>query len=173
MALNPPRRRLPRDAHRFVALRTLVTAVALLAGGAAQAAECTSLEPLRWLLGSWVADSGKRIVTETWTEASPTTFEGDGVTLERSDGSVVDGETLRLVVMGDGVFYVAKVAHNDYPVAFRLTTCQAERLVFENPAHDFPRRLEYRRVDGDRLEVNVSDGAERGFRLDFRRSPAP
>ena len=65
------------------------------------------------------------------------------------------------------------MAHNDYPVAFRLTACEADRLVFENPGHDFPRRLEYRRVDGDRLEVHVSDGEERGFKLDFRRSPAP
>ena len=154
-------------------LRMLVTSAALLVGAAAQAGPCTTLEPTRWLLGSWVADSGKRIVTETWTEASPTTFEGEGVTRDGSDGPVVDGEALRLVAMGDGVFYVAKVAHNDYPVAFRLTTCEAGRLVFENPGHDFPRRLEYRRVDGDRLEVHVSDGAERGFRLDFRRSRAP
>ena len=162
-----------RAAHRFAGLRTLVTSVALLVGAVAQAGPCTSLEGARWLLGSWVADGGKRIVTETWTEVSPTTFEGVGVTRDGSDGSVVDGEALRLVAMADGVFYVAKVAHNDYPVAFRLTACDADRLVFENPGHDFPRRLEYRRVDDDRLEVLVSDGAERGFRLDFRRSPAP
>jgi hypothetical protein len=161
------------DAHRFAVPHALVASVALFIGAAAQAGPCTSLEPARWLLGSWVADGGKRIVTETWTEASPTTFEGQGVTRDRTDGPVVDGEELRLVAMGDGVFYVAKVAHNDYPVAFRLTTCEADRLVFENPAHDFPRRLEYQRVDDGRLEVHVSDGAERGFTLDFRRSPAP
>jgi hypothetical protein len=174
--MNSPRRKeLPatgRGVHRFAGLHALVTLAALLVGAAAQAGACASLEPARWLLGSWVADGGKRIVTETWTEASPTTFEGSGVTRDRTDGSVVDGEALRLVAMGDGVFYVAKVAHNEYPVAFRLTTCEADRLVFENPGHDFPRRLEYRRVDGDRLEVHVSDGAERGFKLDFRRSPA-
>jgi hypothetical protein len=154
-------------------LRTLATSVALLLGAAAQAGPCTSLEPTRWLLGSWIADGGKRIVTETWTEAGPTTFEGEGLTRDPTNGSVVDGEALRLVAMGDGVFYVAKVAHNDYPVAFRLTTCETGRLVFENPGHDFPRRLEYRRVNDDRIEVQVSDGAARGFRLDFRRSPAP
>jgi len=177
MAVNSLRRKgLPArgpHVHRPAGLNALVTLAALLVGAVAQAGPCNSLEPARWLLGSWVADGGKRIVTETWTEASPTTFEGQGVTRERTDGSVVDGEALRLLAMADGVFYVAKVAHNEYPVAFRLTTCEANRLVFENPGHDFPRRLEYRRVDGDRLEVHVSDGAERGFRLDFRRPPAP
>ena len=77
-------------------LRTLATSVALLLGAAAQAGPCTSLGPARWLLGSWVADGGKRVITETWTEASPATFEGQGVTRERTDGSVVDGEALRL-----------------------------------------------------------------------------
>ena len=177
MAVSSPLRKgLPATGYvvqRFAGLHALVTTVALLAGAAAQAGPCNSLAPARWLLGAWVADGGKRIITETWTEASPTTFEGQGVTRDRNDGSVVDGEALRLVAMGDGVFYVAKVAHNDYPVAFRLTTCEADRLVFENPGHDFPRRLEYRRVDGDRLEVHVSDGAERGFKLDFRRALAP
>jgi hypothetical protein len=59
-----------------------------------------------------------------------------------------------------------------HPVAFRLTACDEGRLVFENPTHDFPRRVEYRRVDATRLAVDVSDGAGRGFRLDFRRQPA-
>ncbi len=154
-------------------LRLLPACAALLACASAEAGACNSLEAARWLLGSWLADSGKRIVTETWIEASATTFEGAGITRARADGNVVDGEALRLVAMADAVFYVAKVAHNDYPVAFRLTNCEPERLVFENPGHDFPRRLEYRRVGTDRMEVFVSDGAERGFRLDFRRSPVP
>ena len=149
----------------------LTGCAALLSCASAEASACSSLDAARWLLGSWLADSGKRVVTETWVEASATTFEGAGVTRARADGKVVDGEALRLVAMSDAVFYVAKVAHNDYPVAFRLTTCDAGRLVFENPGHDFPRRLEYRRIDADRMEVLVSDGAERGFRLDFRRSP--
>jgi hypothetical protein len=153
--------------------RLLPLCGALLACSSAQADACNSLEAARWLLGSWLADSGKRIVTETWSEASATTYEGAGLTRAAADGKVVDGEALRLVAMADAVFYVAKVAHNDYPVAFRLTTCEPGRLIFENPGHDFPRRLEYRRAGSDRMEVFVSDGAERGFRLVFSRSPAP
>ena len=104
MAVNSPRRRwflaTGRAASRRAGLRTLVTSATLLLGAAAQAGPCASLEPARWLLGAWVADGGKRIVTETWTEASSTTFEGQGVTRDRTDGSVVDGEALRLVAMG-------------------------------------------------------------------------
>ena len=150
-----------------VAWGTLACApVALAAPG-----DCSRLETVAWLVGTWQAQSGERLLGETWASVSAITLEGRGVTRSAADGRVIDSEDLRLVAMGDGVFYVAKVAHNERPVAFRLTACADGRLVFENPAHDFPRRLEYRRVAADRLEVTVSDGGERGFRLDFSRRP--
>ena len=40
-------------------------------------------------------------------------------------------ETLRLVTMSDGVFYIAKVADNELPVPFRLARCTDGVLVFE------------------------------------------
>ena len=149
--------------------RVLAFAALLVAATCAQAAPCSNLEPARWLLGQWQAESGDKRVLETWREVSATTFEGSGVTSARADAAVLDGEDLRLVAMLDAVFYVAKVAHNPYPVAFRMTGCEAGRLVFENPTHDFPRRLEYTMQPDGRLEVTVNDGAERGFKLQFRR----
>jgi hypothetical protein len=145
-----------------------------LGGGAmAEPRQCATLDAVTWLIGSWQAESGATTITETWVVASPITLEGRGVTRAKADGTVRDAEDLRLVAMGDGVFYVAKVAHNERPVAFRLTACSEGTLVFENPAHDFPRRLEYRRVDATRLAVHVSDGGSRGFRLDFIRQSDP
>ena len=149
--------------------RVLAFAALLVAATCARAAPCSNLEPARWLLGQWEAESGDRQVLETWTEVSRKTFEGSGVTTVRADAAVPDGEDLRLVAMLDAVFYVAKVAHNPYPVAFRMTGCEAGRLVFENQTHDFPRRLEYALQPDGRLEVTVSDGADRGFRVQFRR----
>lgn len=149
--------------------RVLAGGALLIAAVSAQAAPCSNLDPARWLLGQWAAESGDKRVLETWREVSATTFEGSGVTTTRTDAAVVDGEDLRLVAMLDAVFYVAKVAHNPYPVAFRMTVCEAGRLVFENPTHDFPRRLVYTMQPDGELEVTVSDGAERGFKLQFRR----
>ena len=149
--------------------RMLAGATLLVAATCAQAAPCSNLDTARWLLGQWVAESGDRRVLETWREVSAVTFEGSGVTSARADATIVDGEDLRLIAMLDAVFYVAKVAHNPYPVAFRMTVCEASRLVFENPTHDFPRRLEYTMQPDGRLEVAVSDGAEQGFKLMFHR----
>jgi hypothetical protein len=134
---------------------------------AASAAECDSLSSIDWLLGEWLGHGEKSTWSETWAAASATTWEGRGVETSKADPSKQSAETLRLVEMGDGVFYLAKVAHNELPVAFRLVECSADRLVFSNPAHDFPRRLEYQRKPGDRLIVRVSDGGNKGFTLDF------
>jgi hypothetical protein len=147
--------------------------LALVLAAPAWAEDCGSLDALRWLLGDWTAAGSKSVFHESWAAAGPQTFEGAGVERAVADGAVKGAESLRLVEMAGGVFYVAKVTHNELPVAFRLTSCSDSRYVFENPAHDFPRRLEYRRGDDGRLTVAVSDGADRGFALDFTRATPP
>lgn len=132
---------------------------------------CDSLDELRWLLGDWAADGSKTQFHESWQEVSPRTFEGTGVERSKADGKVKSGEVLRLVEMAGAVFYVSKVTHNDLPVAFRLSECAGRRFVFVNTAHDFPRRIEYERGEEGRLTVRVNDGADKGFTLDFLRTP--
>lgn len=151
-------------------LRTALLAAALIAAPAtAPASSCPTLGAAQWLLGDWLADEGGRVVTESWRAAGTRTYEGEGATTARTSEAPADAETLRIVEMSGEVFYLAKVAHNPYPVTFRLTTCSGTRLVFENPRHDFPRRLEYVLVDDTTMTVAVTDGAQRGFTLRFRR----
>jgi uncharacterized protein (TIGR02246 family) len=155
--------------------RWLPAAMLALASVSASAAapSCDSLESLRWLLGDWVAEGSKTSFHESWTEVAPHTFEGAGIERAKPDGSIRGGEVLRLVEMAGAVFYLSKVTHNELPVAFRLNECTDGRFVFDNPAHDFPRRLEYLRAPDGGLTVNVSDGGEKGFSLDFSRSALP
>lgn len=154
---------------------TLVRTAWLLAAvwlpAAAGAADCGTLDSLRWLLGDWNADGSKTSFHESWRELDGRTFSGIGIERAQPDGAVKGSEDLRLVEMGGAVFYVSKVTHNELPVAFRLTACADGVFVFENAAHDFPRRLEYRRQGEAELAVRVSDGGDRGFTLDFRRAP--
>ncbi|MGH8250940.1 MAG: DUF6265 family protein [Steroidobacteraceae bacterium] len=153
-------------------LAPVVLALATSQAGAARA-DCGSIEELAWLLGQWTADGAKSSFHESWSRAGPHTYEGAGVERARQDGTVRTVEDLRLVQMAGEVFYVSKVTHNPLPVAFKLTACSDGRFVFENAAHDFPRRIEYRRDADGRLKVGVSDGADKGFTLDFARAARP
>ncbi len=142
----------------------------------APAADCHALKHLTWLLGSWRAEAGTRVISEHWAAVSTETWEGFGETRAAAPGgeaagAVVESESLRLVEMAGEVFYIAKVAHNLLPAAFRLGECGEGYAVFENPDHDFPRRIAYR-LDGGRLIVEVSDGevGGKGFTLNFTRN---
>ncbi len=72
--------------------------------------------------------------------------------------------------MSGAVYYFAKVKQNKYPVPFELTSCFDKHADFENTEHDFPKKLEYRLVAKDALDVKVSDGATRSFTIHFKRN---
>jgi len=135
----------------------------------ATAGECPSLDPVRWLLAKWTSHGENRITTETWTKASPDTFEGVVVSESRDTGEIVPVETLRLVAMSGGVFYIAKVPEHGLPISFRMTVCDEQTAVFENPDHDFPRLIAYRLAADGVLTVRVTDGADEGFTLRYTK----
>ncbi|TFH43834.1 MAG: nuclear transport factor 2 family protein [Lysobacterales bacterium] len=153
-------------------LRVAMTAWAVAWPAFAGASECVLLSAAHWMLGDWVTGGEKTVFHESWTELGPQTFEGMGSERSLVDGKVIATEVLRLVEMAGGIFYIAKVAHNELPVAFRLTECSTDLLLFENPAHDFPRRLEYRHDADGTMMVAVSDGKDKGFTLNFERVAA-
>ncbi len=118
------------------------------------------------LSGDWISVRGDRITTETWQQVGPGTFEGLGRTFRRSDEETVEKEALRLVEMEGEIFYLAKVAHNALPIAFRLVDSRPDRMEFENPEHDFPRRITYIFDCESRMTVIVGDD-DRNFKLEF------
>ena len=150
------------------AIGLLAAVAAPLQANAADAAACDSLDTARWILGMWVADHGENRVTEEWRSLGSETLEGSGRTVSRKTGAMVSSESLRLVAMSSSVYYIARVSGNAYPVAFAMTSCPAGQLVFENPGHDFPKRIVYSLQPDDSISVEVSDGRDQGFTLRFR-----
>lgn len=153
-------------------MRTFLLLVCFIALGVAQPAGASEpvdpgLQPLTWMLGSWQRvglPEGTRGY-ERW-HVSDGAFVGTGIKLKGK--RVVFEEKLRLETDNGGVFYVADVAENAKPVRFRLVAQTEHSAVFENPEHDFPKKIAYR-VDGDLLEVITSgDGRDIVFR--FKRS---
>ncbi|MDM7859433.1 DUF6265 family protein [Alteromonas sp. ASW11-36] len=130
---------------------------------------CDSLHQTQWVLGSWVSKSNERTYEESWQKVSDKTFEGfSKITLV--NGKNGGSESLRLVAMGTEVFFIAKVSHNELPIAFKLIFCSAQQLHFQNTNHDFPQSLKYHRTGDNTLSVLVEGDAEQGVKLDFVRS---
>lgn len=109
----------------------------------------TTIDRVSWLQGCWRLTSNGRTVDEQWS--SP----GGGAMLATSrtvrDGKLVEYEFVVLREKDGGLVYEAHPS-GQVSGAFPMKTIEASSVVFENPAHDFPQRIGYRRA-GDRLDA--------------------
>ncbi len=131
-----------------------------------QATECHSLTALNWLMGEWQTQQQKNHTIERWIKSSDKTFEGEGKTANSM-------EYLRLLEMSGEIFYIAKVAHNPLPVAFKLTHCaksgKERHFIFENKQHDFPNIIEYLKVNENSMTIKISGKSENSFTIQLYR----
>ena len=129
---------------------TILTA--LFAAGMMQTSPITA-DQLSWMGGYWLSCDGDREVSETWTDARGGLMAGHAVTLE---GGRASFELSRIAPTSAGVPGVAYFAgvEGAPAVVFPAVEVSGTRVVFENAAHDFPRRVIYER-DGDVLKARI------------------
>lgn len=151
----------------------LVSVLFLVNPQSMRAQEAGRVQQLRWLLGQWTQSTSRSITHETWEDVGGGVFRGSGRVLSAADRVERSRESLLLAEMADDVYYIAKVKSNPYRVPFKLVDSSAQHAVFENPDHDFPKRLEYRRTEQGGLNVTVSDGGSKSFVIAFTKGDAP
>jgi hypothetical protein len=124
------------------------------------------LDALAFLEGVWKGQSGKDSIEERWTDAAGGAMLGVSRTL--ASGKMVAFEFLRIESRPEGVFYVAQPGGGP-KTDFKLTRASGNEAVFENPGHDHPKIIRYRR-EGEALVAEVEgDEGKQEFR--FRRAP--
>ncbi|MGW8127599.1 DUF6265 family protein [Stenotrophomonas acidaminiphila] len=134
-----------------------------LAGGTAVAGE------FDWLAGQWCGGSAERKIEEAWLPEAGGALLGMSRTLR--GGGTESFEFMRLVPAGsDAGFHVQP--NGAAPTVFAIAGRGDGWVMFANPGHDFPQRIEYRR-DGTRLRAAISgtgaDGTPLEIRFDYRR----
>ena len=132
---------------------------------------CNSIDEISWIVGDWQqttsSKDNSKIAHENWQRVSEDTLEGVGFTLDKNT-KIVFQESLRIVVMQERLFLLAKINENELPVAFKAKECSKNSVLFENLAHDFPQQLHYLQVENS-LKVKVSDTEGKGFTLLYSR----
>ena len=73
-------------------------------------------------------------------------------------GKTAEFEFLRIEQRGDDVFYVAHPNARCPQTDFKLTSLTPQEVVFENPEHDYPKRVIYRKTSAG-LVASVDGGA--------------
>lgn len=96
-------------------------------------------------MGKWERKNAKpgQSGFEQWQKVSPTKLIGKGLTLKGKDTVFV--EELEISIKGKNIFYNVKLSGENEPVAFKLVHIDSQAFVFENQAHDFPKKIAYRR----------------------------
>lgn len=119
---------------------------------------------LRALEGTWFmpTDRGDRL--EVWQILDDSTLTGRGLRIRPENGDTITLETMRLERRDTNVLYIAiaRGQNNNQPVTFRLTQADYDGYLFENPAHDDPKKIRYLLL-GNR-ELQVTTEGKRGSR---------
>lgn len=123
--------------------------------------EPNRLEKAAWLLGRWETNEEGRCFSETWSKDGSTAYEANTF-LVMSEEDTVFREYTHLEETGKGLQCVISVPgqNEEKPVTFKMTEQTTERMVFENPAHDFPQVITYRHK-GDSCIAEIS-GMQKG-----------
>jgi len=117
-----------------------------------------------WMAGCWSGSRGDEHFHERWTLADPTTLLGVSHTVKA--GKVTAFEFLRVIVKNGKAVYVAQPGGVP-PTEFVATNVTADQIVFENPKHDFPKRVIYRRSDAEQLTASIDGGSAGANRVEF------
>jgi hypothetical protein len=122
----------------------ILAAAALAAQGAAP-----GQPDLDWIAGYWLQCEEGREVAEYWTTRRGGVLMGLSVTIGRQ---AFGYEQMRIESSDDlaTMQFVARPRGAQSETPFRMSRAGPREAVFDNPAHDYPRRISYRR-EGDVL----------------------
>lgn len=156
---------------RIRAVAALVAALAAPANAQDRAPTNAAPDVRRaaWIAGCWELRSGARVTHEQWMSPAGGAMLGMSRTTVRD--TLREWEHLYLGPATGAVVYVARPSRQA-ETEFTAVTLSDTLLLFENPAHDFPQRIRYRRLGRDSLVARIEGvrgGQLRGVDFPMRR----
>lgn len=126
------------------------------------------IEELSFLIGTWKVEN--KDTFEVW-EIVEGGGEFKGNSYKIKDGQKKVTETLVLKAVDGQVYYLATVPDQNEgkTVKFTLSSSSNGEFTFENPAHDFPKKIIYKKVSDTELFVKVFGDGEKGFSFTMNR----
>ena len=149
-------------------MKRLLLAFATLALSSIALAQAPRVASLDWMTGTWVNTTAEGTTTETWLGP------GNGLMVSANLATWKSGrkffEFLRIADTPDGFSYYAMPGGKPQ-TEFKMKTLGDRKVVFENPDHDYPRRVMYWR-DGEALVARIEGtpgGREKSEEWRFER----
>jgi hypothetical protein len=147
--------------------RVSAVAFALVAAAAVFAAPPDPVGTrFRFMIGCWGGAKGATSFQEQWTAASPDLLLGLSFTNKPSKPT--EFEFLRIEARAGAATYLAQ-PKGAPPTPFTLSEpdSAADTAMFLNMAHDFPKRVAYKKVDATTLLAWIDAGPQGSLRVEF------
>src|SRR5882757_3712156 len=100
-------------------------------------------QDFKWLEGKWKEDNNKSF--EVWVSKG-NVLKGTGYKLG-ADGSKTINEEMSVEKKQNDFVFTSDVAGPQGAIDFKITSHDSNSFVAENPAHDFPKKISYKRMD--------------------------
>jgi hypothetical protein len=102
-------------------------------------------------------------LTESWKKLNDSTYVGSSYFILTNAKDTLHNETITLSQNDEDLIYSATVQgqNNDEPVSFKFNPSIENELVFENPTHDYPQKISYKKVSNIKLVATIS-GTQQG-----------
>lgn len=148
-------------------MRAVMLGLALLAASCGVSAQGPARALPDWMSGYWLSCADGE-TAENWIGAGRGALLGTNLSGE--DGY----EFLRIAANAAGQpVYYSMPGGRAPPTEFAMTDHTGQRIVFENAAHDFPKRISYTR-DGNVMTARIDggEGSEQAMEWRFERADA-
>lgn len=120
----------------------LLTSICLLAIACSQKPTIT-IADLEWIIGTRSSAQENMLIYESWSKTNDELLSGKSYYTENGDTMLL--ETIEIKQIDGELFYCPAVSNqnNGQAIEFKLTSKKPNELVFENPEHDFPKKIVY------------------------------
>lgn len=100
-----------------------------------------------WLLGYWKVNTSKGSIIENWKKQNDSLYIGFSGFVKNKD--TIPEEKVELKKINSDWFYIPTTLNqnNGNPVSFKIIFHKNKEFICENPTHDFPQRINYRRFN--------------------------
>ncbi len=100
-----------------------------------------------WLVGTWKMNAGSGYVIEQWKQLNDSTFRGKSLFVKAPGDSMLQKSIELSFRKGEWSYNPTVVDQNNrQPVKFQVIFIGKGEFICENPVHDFPQRIAYRRI---------------------------
>jgi hypothetical protein len=118
-----------------------------------------TIADVAWIGGTWAGSTATSLTEERWTPPAGGVMIATARTVRTANNTMAGFEFLCIAERDGGLVYQAMPGARTPATDFYLTSFTPDAATFENPAHDYPKKIRYSKLADGSLET-VTSGAE-------------